>query len=222
MINMLLLVGGAIVNVAVACLFALRPWSKVQETAICYIRSTNPRTTVVVATGELYFGQFGGYVWRKAYLLNETPKSVSDAQFNSLLPHWSEFTQGDPVVTQSQDPERLSLWHYSETAFGWPAHSLFYTCCSRTPKDRSVTSIELPVSLTQLLARNSFRSEFPRSPIWPGFAINTIFYAAILWLLFFAPGAVRRTIRRKRGLCPACAYPIGTSPVCTECGNQLA
>jgi hypothetical protein len=24
--------------------------------------------------------------------------------------------------------------------------------------------------------------------------------------------------RLKTGLCPACAYPIGTSPVCTECG----
>ena len=57
--------------------------------------------------------------------------------------------------------------------------------------------------------------------IWPGFAINTIFYAAIVWLLFFTPGAVRRTIRRRRGLCPACAYPIGTSPVCTECGNGV-
>ena len=61
----------------------------------------------------------------------------------------------------------------------------------------------------------------PGRPVWSGFAINTIFYAAILWLLFFTPGAVRRTIRRKRGLCPACAYPIGTSPVCTECGNHV-
>jgi hypothetical protein len=65
----------------------------------------------------------------------------------------------------------------------------------------------------------------PYKPIWSGFAINTIFYAAILWLLSFAPGAVRRRLiirgRRRRGLCPACAYPIGTSPVCTECGNTV-
>jgi hypothetical protein len=58
-------------------------------------------------------------------------------------------------------------------------------------------------------------------PIWPGFAINTIFYAAILWALFIAPGSVRRMIRRRRGLCPACAYPVGTSPVCTECGKPV-
>jgi hypothetical protein len=61
----------------------------------------------------------------------------------------------------------------------------------------------------------------PGTPIWPGFAINTIFYAAILWLLWIAPGKIRRFIRVRRHRCPACAYPVGTSPVCTECGHQL-
>jgi len=58
----------------------------------------------------------------------------------------------------------------------------------------------------------------PFLPIWPGFAINTIFYAAIVWIIFVAPFALRRFRRIKRGLCPACAYPIGSSAVCTECG----
>ncbi len=61
----------------------------------------------------------------------------------------------------------------------------------------------------------------PIGQIFPGFALNTIFYAAILWLLFAAPGAVRRRIRTKRGQCPACAYPIGTNKLCTECGTRL-
>jgi len=61
----------------------------------------------------------------------------------------------------------------------------------------------------------------PFVPVWPGFAINTIIYATILCVLFFAPGVLRRTIRRKRGLCPACAYPIGSNPVCTECGTAV-
>jgi hypothetical protein len=58
-------------------------------------------------------------------------------------------------------------------------------------------------------------------PIWPGFAINTVFYAFILWLLLAAPFALRRRRRIRRGLCPACAYPVGDSPVCTECGKTL-
>ncbi len=58
-------------------------------------------------------------------------------------------------------------------------------------------------------------------PLWPGFAINTLLYAAVLWLMFVAPFALRRRRRIKRGLCPKCAYPVGTSDVCTECGASV-
>ena len=62
----------------------------------------------------------------------------------------------------------------------------------------------------------------PMTPLYPGFLINTLFYAAIIWLLFFAPFAAQRMLRRRRGLCERCAYQIGTSPVCTECGSPVA
>ena len=58
------------------------------------------------------------------------------------------------------------------------------------------------------------------TPIWPGFAVNTLLYAGILYLPF-APFALRRFIRHRRGLCPGCGYPIGESDVCTECGAEL-
>jgi hypothetical protein len=62
----------------------------------------------------------------------------------------------------------------------------------------------------------------PTAPIWPGFAINTVFYAGLLWMLFAAPFALRRWRRIRRGLCPKCAYPVGTSDKCTECGAAVA
>jgi hypothetical protein len=62
---------------------------------------------------------------------------------------------------------------------------------------------------------------FPTTIEPVAFAFNTLLYAAMLWLLFAFPGALRRRRRFKRGLCPACAYPIGESTTCTECGNQL-
>ena len=65
------------------------------------------------------------------------------------------------------------------------------------------------------------RRILPIRPIWPGFAVNTIFHAGVLWLLVFGPFAFRRLIRRRRGLCPACAYPMGEAGVCTECGRPL-
>ncbi len=60
----------------------------------------------------------------------------------------------------------------------------------------------------------------PLRPIWPGFAGNTLFYAAILWLLIPGPFALRRLIRRRRGLCPACGYDLrhGEHEACPECG----
>ena len=61
----------------------------------------------------------------------------------------------------------------------------------------------------------------PLRPILPGFAINTLFYAAIVWLVFAGPFALRRWRRIKRGLCPACAYPVGASDTCTECGKPV-
>ena len=71
----------------------------------------------------------------------------------------------------------------------------------------------------------------PLCPIWPGFAINTIFYTAIswgVWLLFAVPGRLRRWRRIRRGACAACGhlFPPATldnskgSDVCTECGSQ--
>ena len=62
----------------------------------------------------------------------------------------------------------------------------------------------------------------PLSPIWPGFVVNTVFYALVLGGLFFGPGAIKRARRRKRGLCPVCAYPLKTDgDVCSECGAPL-
>ena len=62
----------------------------------------------------------------------------------------------------------------------------------------------------------------PLRPIWPGFAINTILFAAALWLLIPGPFALRRFIRRRRGQCVKCGYPVGESAMCTECGRELA
>ena len=57
--------------------------------------------------------------------------------------------------------------------------------------------------------------------IWLGFAVNTLVYAVVLWLLSGGPFRLRRFIRVKRALCPKCAYPMGESAVCSECGTAL-
>ena len=62
--------------------------------------------------------------------------------------------------------------------------------------------------------------EFPIVPILPGMVINILFYATAFWAFRTVLSAMRRRHRLRHGLCPACAYPIGTRPVCTECGTQ--
>jgi hypothetical protein len=64
----------------------------------------------------------------------------------------------------------------------------------------------------------------PCRPLWPGFAINTMFYAAIVWMLFAVPGAVRRQVRIKRGKCASCGYSLReiVSEKCPECGRIVS
>ena len=63
----------------------------------------------------------------------------------------------------------------------------------------------------------------PVLPIWPGFAINTAFYAVLLWMLWLSPFVVRRVIRHKRGLCIKCGYDLrgAEHEVCPECGVEV-
>jgi len=48
----------------------------------------------------------------------------------------------------------------------------------------------------------------PLRPIFPGFIINTLFYAAIWFGVLFLPGIAKRAIRRKRGRCVKCGYDL--------------
>ena len=45
-------------------------------------------------------------------------------------------------------------------------------------------------------------------PIWTGFVIDTLFYAAIWFILFFGFTSAKRLIRSKRGRCPRCGYDL--------------
>ena len=133
---------------------------------------------------------------------------------------------------------QLGAWVDTDTAYmgrmdiymaGWPSMSLYAE--RHYVKDwlgiPGLTIFDNPqgfwdgVALPLWLSGPRHYQCFPTRPLWLGFAINTVFYAAILWLPAFGLGALRRRRRIKRGLCPACAYPIGESSVCTECGRRL-
>lgn len=64
----------------------------------------------------------------------------------------------------------------------------------------------------------------PLLPLWPGFAINTIFYALLLFLAWRTPGLIRRAVRRRRGRCVRCGYDrsgLDAGEACPECGTGV-
>lgn len=60
----------------------------------------------------------------------------------------------------------------------------------------------------------------PLRPLWPGFAINTAFYASLSWILLFAPFALRSLWRSRRGRCRGCGYELSDLVACPECGRH--
>ncbi|MCH7719538.1 MAG: hypothetical protein IH988_00925 [Planctomycetes bacterium] len=109
------------------------------------------------------------------------------------------------------------LWalptHY---AAGWPLCSLHG---ARLRRDQFVSAMAAPEWLHPRKSLFDARA-LPLRPIWPGFPINTVFYATILWLFILGRFALRRHLRRKRGLCVPCGYDLrgDFSAGCPECG----
>jgi hypothetical protein len=199
----LLLVGGAIVNVAVAWGCAMRSWSFFGEPSEIQI-SDWPRLAPSGFAPAQRLSTDGKLGFRQVV-------ASAEGKTRYLESEWPGFGAGDKP-----------FWIQSVNQCGLPCLSLEWMM--HYPADPSAMSgwqIGGIAPPTWIRDSADLSKRLAYEPIWPGFAFNTIFYAAILWLLFFAPGALRRTIRRRRGLCPACAYPIGTSPVCTECGTSL-
>ena len=104
-------------------------------------------------------------------------------------------------------------------AYGWPFISMWQDFVY-TGGGYGRTLVH-GLQLAFLPPDGGFVRAVPLCPIWLGFAINTLFYAAILWIAFLSPFTLRRFLRLRRGLCPKCAYPMGESAVCTECGRPL-
>jgi hypothetical protein len=56
--------------------------------------------------------------------------------------------------------------------------------------------------------------------IWPTVVLSGVCIAAVIGTLL-GLCALRRTRRIRRGCCPACAAPVGTTATCAECGSAL-
>nr|CAP48609.1 putative integron gene cassette protein [uncultured bacterium] len=120
----------------------------------------------------------------------------------------------------------LTAWHLEEAkSFSSPSNEreVAVICagwpCLSLEGERHFEPQPVTYRFAWLVQESSVREWrfVPLLPIRPGFAVNTLFYAAVFWL----PFVVRRWLRARRGLCHRCAFPMGESAVCTECGKAL-
>ncbi len=106
---------------------------------------------------------------------------------------------------------------------GWPVRSMRGLKWAPTENDAVATFVaSIPLNTVPIKHhRYPGNNLLPLAAIWPGFTINTLFYAAILWLPF-GPFQLRRYVRVKRGHCIKCGYDLrgAEHEVCPECGYR--
>ena len=200
---LVLLLAGAVVNVAVA-------W-----TSAVFV-------DVAEGQGEILEHSQDGELVRRYWtstgerLVLGQPWLASDLtpQVESFLPSW-----GARFLLRRGSYNELD--HGVAEGRGWPLRALWGGVRYSLAERALLTSGAIPL---HEFDGPPFRFRFlPHYPIWPGFVANTAFYAAILWLLIPGPFALRRLIRPRRGLCPKCGYDLqhAEHESCPECGKHL-
>jgi len=97
------------------------------------------------------------------------------------------------------------LYYVSVYTYGLPARALqFHGVMAHANFD---THSALFGNETTLEGNGAGRA-LPLRPIFPGFLVNTLFYAAIWFGIFFGVAALRRALRKKRRRCVKCSYDL--------------
>ena len=202
---------GAVVNVAVAwgCAIAVTDYKRARGVLLEGVNSQPGYALLVFwAMGSEFVVGTGGP------LPGHTLERVDPTYWD-----WSLLRKGG-------GPEVLSVI-IAEEARGWPFRCL--RCYWKGGKIRG--GVDLGGGRRNYQLENgvqtsiSFPNDAPRNlpliPIWHGLLLNVLFYTSLLMSARMLHGTVRQHMRVRRGLCPKCAYPMGESSVCTECGIAL-
>ena len=133
---------------------------------------------------------------------------------------WSNSVAGEPTSWRliEEGPQRSYLegpqrsYLLIEQYFGMPVRSF----------SRDKLIVFRPTTESRRIAASRAFHRLPLRPVWAGFLINTIVFGSGVWIVWRARSRYVQRSRIERGLCPKCAYPVGESAVCCECGRELA
>ncbi len=126
---------------------------------------------------------------------------------------------------------RRSLWRFTHVLAGWPALA-FEGVVVRQRFPSGGSNVREAVHDGIMLSRKPSPVPaaapgardvriLPFRPVWRGLVIDLLFHMSIAWCLLAGPFKLRLLVRRLRAQCTGCAYPIGSSTECTECGRPL-
>ncbi len=202
LIAAIFLLAGAVVNVAVAwaCTWALNGFVGVDTDKTVVPSDELAANLLSSRLGDKVFNELADYSGLVEYGLGWSWMSIGGRYYRPM-------------------PDSATLWMHT---LGWPMLSMRWEAISLSQSVTPGSRWYRWAWVTPMRWTQHERVVLPLLPIWPGFAVNTVFYAALLAVLFYSPFALRRFIRVRRGLCPACAYPRGQADVCSECGKPLA
>ena len=224
LIILMFLLLGAVVNVAVAWGLAAWLWLDVFRGQLERVRDRNTDLGVFRAAK---FSRPGAMYFETRRWKGRVQQFVSPTDDpNELLPGWT----GLIAPTQAYESGKYQFEYRSVDLRGWPMRSLWLEYTGHSSSGVLDVQGGLVTSALRMSPRSgkpltrsgqSFPVALPLRPLWPGFALNTLFYAVVLWLLAGGSFALRRFWRVQQGFCPKCGYPMGESSVCTECGCGL-
>jgi len=158
----------------------------------------------------------------------------SDGSAEEFVPSWGGYL----IPTSRSKPKDNELSESRNRvvdARGWPLLAMWGGFeYSRYVEDKTYI-FTLGETKNAIVLPNLNEGEFspdtnrviPLAPIWFGFAVDTLFYAAIwLFLLYLlaGPGIIKRTIRHNRGHCIKCGYDLRhvEHEKCPECGAGVS
>ena len=161
-------------------------------------------------------------VWFGKYVITGGPTAPGFVPLPRFpIPRWSR------LVNEWKPDEPPWLM---EDAYGWPFESFYcsFAIAGDDAFDLRATSVRGAIPVRGIYAAGAAAPPFacvsakaiPLSILWPGFVINTLLFAGVFWVLFTAPGLIRRVARRQDGRCIACGYDLRgiDSQRCPECG----
>ena len=119
----------------------------------------------------------------------------------------------DPRPPFLRSPPREGYTTVEGVSAGWPWHAAFglrHRAGGKPSLDEGL--VTLPMS--------SRGDMLPWRPIWGGLAANTLLYSAVVLAMWAGYRVMRVVLRRRRGGCTGCGYPLDDGMTrCPECGK---